>query len=299
MTMFKQRTIAYAAFALFASMTIVARVPAQAVRPLQSTNTAATAQPPASGSEGVPTASPHKLIAFEVASVRLQKEAHGGPIGFTGDGFNADAAPLEYLIRNAYNITRDNSVRGLPPWGASDYYVVSAKVGDSDVAEWKTYNAAQRRRVLQQFLSDRFHLTVHSETVEMPIYSLVIAKGGLKLQPVTPPEHDHRGFMELKDVGVDVGHHATIAGLVDLLSRSYFGLDRQVYDNTGLTGNYDFTLTFEPLRIPGAGAGAATDFSGRPSIFTALEEQLGLKLEPAKGPVPVVVIDHVERPSEN
>jgi uncharacterized protein (TIGR03435 family) len=247
----------------------------------------------------VAAAVPQKLIAFEVASVRAQKEAHGGPVRFTDDGFTADAAPLEYLIRNAYNITRDNSVRGLPAWGASDYYVVSAKVADADVAEWKTYTAIQRRRVLQQFLADRFHLTLHPETIEVPIYSLVVAKGGLKLKQVTPPVGDSRGFMEMKSFGVNVGHHVTVAGLVDTLSRSYFGLDRQVYDNTGLTANYDFTLTFEPPQSAGASAGTASEPSDRPSIFTALEEQLGLKLEPTKGPIDTLVIDHVERPSEN
>jgi uncharacterized protein (TIGR03435 family) len=246
-----------------------------------------------------PAAPPNKLIRFEVASVRVQAEAHGGPVRFTPDGFWADAAPLEYLIRNAYNITRDKSVRGLPSWGESDYYVVSAKVADSDVAEWKTYGIAQRRQVLQQFLTERFRLTLHSETVEVPIYSLVAAKGGLKLQTVTPPDGDHRGFMESKDVGVVVGHHVLIGGLTDMLSRSYFGLDRQVYDNTGLTGNYDFTLTFEPLRGSGAAAASASEPSGRPSIFTALEEQLGLRLEPSKGPLQILIVDHVERPSEN
>jgi len=257
------------------------------------------AQAPANGPETVPASSSQKLVAFEVASVRVQKEAHGGPVRFTGDGFTADAAPLEYLVRNAYNITRDNSVRGLPPWGVSDYYVVSAKVADSDVAEWKTYTGAQRRRVLQQFLADRFHLTLHPETIEVPIYSLVVAKGGPKLQQVTPPEGDRRGFMEMKAFGVNVGHHVTIAALVDLLSRSFFGLDRQVFDNTGLTGSYDFTLTFEPPQSAGTAAGTASEPSDRSSIFTALDEQLGLKLAPSKGPVDTLVIDHVERPSEN
>jgi uncharacterized protein (TIGR03435 family) len=246
--------------------------------------------------EPPPTA---KLIAFDVASVRLEKEPQGGPIHFTDDGFIADGASVEYLIRNAYNITHDNSVRGLPPWGVSDYYVVTAKVADSAVPEWKTYNAAQRRRVLQQFLSDRFRLALHPETVELPIYHLVDAKGGPKLQQVTPPEGDHSGFMELKAFGVVVGHHVIIARLVNLLSRSEFGLDRQVYDNTGLTGNYDFTLTFEPPQSVSASDGIAPEPSGRASIFTALQEQLGLKLEPSKGPVETLVIDHVERPSEN
>ncbi len=84
-------------------------------------------------SPAAPPAPPHKLIAFDVASIRLQKEHSGGPIRFTEDGFSADAGPLEYLIRNAYNITRDHSIRGLPAWGAADYYVVSAKVADSDL----------------------------------------------------------------------------------------------------------------------------------------------------------------------
>lgn len=254
---------------------------------------------PPSGSEPVSAATPHNLIKFEVASVHVQKEAHGGPLRFTGNGFLADAAPLEYLIRYAYSIPRDNSVHALPAWGASDYYVVVAKVGDSDLSEWKTYNNEQQRRVLQQFLSDRFHLILHSETVAMPIYSLVLAKGGPKLQQVTPLEGNPRGFIEAKAFGVDVGHHVTLAGLADLLSRSLFGLDRQVYDKTGLTGNYNFTLTFAPLQSVSAGAGTASEASDRPSIFTALEEQLGLKLEPSKGQVEVLVIDHVERPSEN
>jgi len=86
---------------------------------------------------------------------------------------------------------------------------------------------------------------------------------------------------------------------VDHLSRSYFGIGRQVFDNTALTGNYDFTLTFEPLQPASASAETASEPSGRPSIFTALEEQLGLRLESTKAPVDILVIDHVERPSEN
>jgi uncharacterized protein (TIGR03435 family) len=258
-----------------------------------------SAQPPANSSETVQPAPQHKPIIFEVASVRIEKPGGGGPIGFSNDGFTVDAAPLEYLIRFAYDINRDNSVIGLPPWGATDYYVVTAKVGDSDIPEWKTYSAPQRRLVLQQFLSDRFHLTLHPATVERPIYSLVLAKGPPKLVPVTPPEHDHRGFIESKDYGVLVGHHVTIASLVDVLSRSYFGLDRQVYDKTSLTGNYDFTLTFEPLQPSRASSNSESEPSGRPSIFAALQEQLGLKLDSTTGPVKTLVVEHVERPSEN
>ncbi len=256
------------------------------------------AQQPASGSEALRTATTHKPITFAVASVRVQKEGRGGPLRFTPDGFTANAAPLEYLIRYAYNITRDGFVHGLPAWGASDYYIVSAKVDDSDLPEWKACDAAERRRVLQQFLSERFHLALHTEKVELPIYSLVLAKNGVKMQQVKPPEGDTRGFFEAKAIGVDVGHHATIAGLADLLSREHFGLDRQVYDNTGLTGNYDFTLTYESPRSAGSSA-EVSEPTGRTSIFTALKEQLGLKLEASRKTVERLVVDHVERPSED
>jgi uncharacterized protein (TIGR03435 family) len=261
-------------------------------------STTLSAQLPSNGSENAPVAPQHKPITFDVASIRLEKNGGGGPIGFTNDGFTVDAAPLEYLIRFAYDVTRDNSVIGLPSWGATDYYVVLAKVAEADVPEWKSYNPTQRRLVLQQLLSDRFHLTLHPDTVERPIYSLVIAKGGPKLQSVTPPENDHRGFIESKDYGVQVGHHVTIPGLVDMLSRSYFGLDRQVYNKTALTGNYDFTLTYEPLRGRGSST-SESEPSGRPTIFSALQEQLGLKLEPATGPVKILIVEHVERPSDN
>jgi uncharacterized protein (TIGR03435 family) len=263
---------------------------------LLTTSAVLIAQPPVSDLQPV-SAPPQKLISFDVASVRLQAGDGGGPIHFTANGFVADPGTLEYLIRNAYGITRDNSVRGLPAWGVSDRYVVSAKVADSDLVEWKTYNITQRRLVLQKFLAERFRLTLHPETIEVPIYSLIVAKGGPKLQQVTPQENDPHGFMEPKGPGIEVGHHVTIAYLAGELSRSNFGLDRQVYDHTGLAGNYDFTLTFEPLRS--ADTGAESGPSGRPSIFTALQEQLGLKLEPIKGPVDTVVVDHAERPSEN
>jgi uncharacterized protein (TIGR03435 family) len=121
------------------------------------------------------------------------------------------------------------------------------------------------------------------------------------MDQVTPPEGDSHGSIELKDLGVEVGHHATVSVLVDtLLARSSFGLDRQVYDRTGLSGNYDFTLSHEPLRSSGrADSGIAADPSGRPSIFTALQEQLGLKLEPTRMRLPILVVDHIDRPAEN
>ncbi len=95
-----------------------------------------------------------------------------------------------------------------------------------------------------------------------------------------------------------VGRYVILDRLVTLLSSSA-GLDRQVFDNTGLTGNYDFTLTYEPMGHASASLDSASEAQARPSIFTALQEQLGLKLQPTTGPLDTLVIDHVERPSDN
>ena len=181
---------------------------------------------------------------------------------------------------------------------------------------------ARRRRKVQSLLADRFKLTLHRETKEFPVYALMIAKNGSKLQEVadTPlesgppdpkgaPDGPRKGMKGIRmDRGEVSGQGATISLLAEVLSNQ---VGRTVLDKTGLKGHYDFTLKWTPDESQGAmikgpgdggpGTGNAPpppDASG-PSIFTAVQEQLGLKLESQKGPVEILVIDHVERPSEN
>ncbi len=145
---------------------------------------------------------------------------------------------------------------------------------------------AQVLQMVQALLADRFQLALHRETKQLPIYALVAGKTGAKLLPgdgSTQGGTTRMGQMIVKNM--------SMAGLASILT---FDLDRPVIDQTGLKGEYAFTLEWTPgVREPEGGTAA------RPSLFTAVEEQLGLKLESTKGPVEVLVIDRAERPSEN
>jgi uncharacterized protein (TIGR03435 family) len=149
---------------------------------------------------------------------------------------------------------------------------------------------SQRQQMFENLLADRFQLKFHHETRELPVYNLVVAKGGLKMQASTA-----EGSSSSMNNSSLSGKGMPIEGISFSVSNV---VGRQVVDKTGLTGKYDFTLTWTPDEM-GAPSGASADADSGPSIFTALEEQLGLKLVPAKGPVDVIVVDHIERPSEN
>jgi uncharacterized protein (TIGR03435 family) len=143
----------------------------------------------------------------------------------------------------------------------------------------------QSQLMLQALLADRFALKVHHETKDLPIYELTVAKGGCKMKQTAP---DSSGGNAVYSSGKITAHSVSVESLAVNLS---FTVGRVIVNKTGLEGGYDLTLEYAP-----DGADASDK---RPSIFTALEEQLGLKLVPAKGPVDVIVVDHVERPSEN
>jgi uncharacterized protein (TIGR03435 family) len=169
--------------------------------------------------------------------------------------------------------------------------------------------------MLQPALAERFKLKVHSETKQLPVYELIVAKGGAKLKEATAgdtyangikgPDGVGRGGMMRSGPGQLTAQAVPMTSLANLLSQQ---LHRTVLDKTGLTAKYDLELNWTPdqgsdpmFKGPEGSpqrADAAPDSSG-PSIFTALQEQLGLKLQSANGPVETLVIDHVEMPSEN
>jgi uncharacterized protein (TIGR03435 family) len=170
--------------------------------------------------------------------------------------------------------------------------------------------------MLQALLADRFKLSIHRETKELPVYALVAAKNGPKLQEakadatypngIKGPDGVARGGMMRIGGGEVTGQGLPIANLTRMLSQQ---LGRTVIDKTGLTGKYDFTLQWTPDESQGPmfkgadgappGGNPAPPESSGPSLFTAIQEQLGLKLESQKGPVEIIVIDHVEKPSQN
>jgi uncharacterized protein (TIGR03435 family) len=222
------------------------------------------------------------------------------------DGITMANVPLFLIVFFAYHINDANLATGIPDWAMTERYDVIAKVAPSDVLAYQKLTSVQRGQMMQRVLADRFKLQAHRETKDRPVYALVIAKDGIKMKEAKPGDTYPSG---VKPNGNGFVHGATIfttgpgqltaqgASMADLaLALSNLGqesLGRIVVDKTGLTGKYDFTLNGTDGQQE-----VAPDSSGS-SIFTALQEQLGLKLQPATAPTEYLVIDHIERPSEN
>jgi uncharacterized protein (TIGR03435 family) len=238
-------------------------------------------------------------IKFDVVSVRANRS--GGSVGSTanGDGVWIRNLPLRRIVNLAYDIKLGSLVSGLPDWAGSERFDITCKVAESDVPAFTKLGISQRFLMLQPVLEDRFKMKSHFETRELPIYELVLDRNGPKFTQAefaVGEGGQHEVGMssepgEIRAMGVPMDR------AIQALSVQ---LGRVVVDKTGLAGKYAFTLKWTPdtEAAPAAANGDATDVSG-PSIFTAVQEQLGLKLESSKGPVKILAIDHVEPPSDN
>ncbi len=255
--------------------------------------------------------------AFEVASIKPSDPANGGTqIGVSPGGvFTAKNVTVKALIQQAYEL-RDFQISGGPGWVETERYDIIAKgqvgVSEDDVRkmtkEQLRHLQEQFRLELRALLSNRFQLKVHQDSKELPGFALVIAKGGDKLRAVPGGAESPDGLngltMKRNETGLweMTGRDVPVASLVQILARQ---VGSTVVDRTGLTGNYDFTMTFSPdidQRPPEPGlegdSRPAIDAAG-PSVFAALQQQLGLRLETQKTPVVIVVIDSVQKPSAN
>jgi uncharacterized protein (TIGR03435 family) len=245
-----------------------------------------------------------KLPSYDVASVKPNKSGENMMrIMNHPDGFSCNNISLKTLIGNAYGIRQD-LITGGPGWVDSTGFDVEAKVSAEDVEAFKKLNGRQRNTLLQALLADRFHLKVHHETKILPMYDLLLAKGGsrMKANPPVPPSPDAakdpeaakpRGMMTMGP-GMLKGQGLSMTSIANQLS---YALEATVVDKTGLTGDFDFDLKWTPDDAGPAKGDASTE--PNVSIYTAVQEQLGLKLQPTKGPVDTLVIDHAEQPSEN
>ena len=250
-----------------------------------------------------------QLPAFDVASIRpYSKSDMMIGVRTTDDGVTISGMPMHMIIREAFGVTNDRLL-GEPGWGGTSRYDVEAKVAPEDVPKLKQLSQEQRWAMLVPVLEDRCALKFHHETRELTVYTLVVAKGGPKLQASKPTGSEMkqappRNTMALSDKGFTMsGDGASIASIAHMLSRE---IGSTVVDKTGLTGTYDYTLEFAPenrasmpMMRPRDGSDSPAPEAQGPSIFTAVQEQLGLKLEAKKEPVDVVVIDHIEQPSAN
>jgi len=253
------------------------------------------------------SAGPEKSWSYDAVSVKPNNSGTNGLLTMMrGDVYSGKNMRIINLASQAYGIKQD-LISGLPVWADGEHFDVEAKMSPEDAEAFdklsREEKTAASKVLLLGVLEERFHLKAHVETRQLPVYDLVIAKGGLKMKAATkgdtawkvvkgPDGKALPRFQEgmLNDQGIET---SSLAGQLTNL------VHRMVIDKTGLNGRFDFVLWFAPDRNTPSGADNGTPNNDAPSIFAALEEQLGLKLQPDKGPVDTLVIDHVDRPTEN
>jgi uncharacterized protein (TIGR03435 family) len=223
--------------------------------------------------------------AFDVATVKVNGSGDG-ITGFPGirDGMvTARNASLRMLLRAAYDLSENRIIE--PDWLDADRFDVTGKSPQG-------VPNSEMMPMLQTLLKERFHLAFHREMKQMPVFDMVVAKGGLKVtlsdpaHPFPTPPPNPGGAMNLG------------AGTMPQIAQRLTGAaGRPVLDKTGLEGSYGFLLIYTPLSAQAAGSAAG---SGPPDFFTAVEQQMGLKLEPKNELIEVLVVDHADRtPTEN
>jgi uncharacterized protein (TIGR03435 family) len=252
---------------------------------------------------------------FAVASVKPNHTGCCTTYGAGNGGSGGRYVTLKMLMAFAYHL-QEFQISGGPRWIDSEHFDIEGK------AENATADPEQLRLMLRSLFEDRFKLKVHRETKPSAVYALVLGKGGPKIKlsrdqspenvdgPAPPGAGPNHGAIRI-GVGNLVGNAVTLSWFATMLSQR---LDRLIVDKTNLTGRFDIRLQWTPNagenpfdqggnKLPASiidmgGTTVTLDPSG-PSIFSAIQEQLGLKLQSARAPVDILVIDHVEMPSEN
>jgi uncharacterized protein (TIGR03435 family) len=235
--------------------------------------------------------------AFEVAAIKPSEPDDQGGRFITMQGghrFVVKNYTLKRMVGAAYNLTQ-SAISGGPAWVDSDRYDILAGT-PGEVRP----NLDEQMAMLRKLLTERFKLTFHRESKELSLYALTIAKSGSQLKESTaPPEEPSQLINRVFPGRIQLpARNATMAQFASMMQRSV--LDRPVVDKTGLSGRYDFDLEWAPdeTQFGGQGPTAPAEL-GVPDLFAAMQRQLGLRLDAAKGPVEVLVIDKVERPSAN
>lgn len=204
---------------------------------------------------------------------------------FSRDRVSLDNQPISKLIEFAYAINREQIIDA-PAWIRDSFFDIDGKTNaetDPTVPE--------QQRMVQQLLADRFGLRFHRDRRELSVYALQVTKGGPRLAPIA-----NAGAQPLERSnghGYETTKSFTNTAMSDFILVMQFFVDRPLVDQTGLTGRYDFNLTYSYGDSPNSDPDAA------PALFTAIQEQLGLKFQPVKAVTDVLVIDHIEQPSAN
>jgi bla regulator protein BlaR1 len=244
---------------------------------------------------------------FEVATIKPSLDTTlSWQIRVSVASFGMRNATVKDLVRFAYGMTSDAQLVDAPGWLKTEHFDIRAKASDVDVAAFNKLRGFDERNdvlqlLMQSLLEDRFQLKARVETRDLAAYALVVDKGGIKIKESDEEKLDPhlRGFDEPEPnvwrAGAD-----SMTQFTKWLSICYETEGRSVVDKTGLKGKYDFVLSGVSQKPPPAGDADASGTQAPPvSLFTALPEQLGLRLVPVKAPMEVLVIDHIEQPSPN
>ena len=250
---------------------------------------------------------PAKTWAYDAISVKPNPSGIDGlTTVMRGDVYSGENMRIINMVSQAYDIKQD-LIFAMPGWAAGAHFDVEAKMSAEDTEAFNKLSPEAKKAasqvLLRGILEERFHLKAHLETRQLPIYDLVIAKNGFKIKAATGDPAARKVVMGPDDKplprfrdGMLNDQWTEMAGLAGQLTNV---THRLVVDKTGLKGRFDFVLLFTPDRDAPSDADNGTPQNEAPSLFAALEEQLGLKLQPNKGPVQTVVIDHVQQPTEN
>jgi len=224
--------------------------------------------------------------SFAVATIKPH-DPESSRQGFNahGDRFTIQSQTVVSLLLFAYSI-HPRQIIDAPDWALRDRYDIEGKTDTEGEPSLR-----QQQEMIQKLLADRFHLRFHPEKRELAVYAIRTAKGGAKLNPAANPDAqpDQRG----NNRGPELTQFYTSATIPDFILAMQFFVDRPLVDQTGLTGRYDFKIVYTPDEF------RAPDTNTAPGIFTAVQEQLGLKFEAVKAPCDVFLIDSVERPPAN
>ena len=250
---------------------------------------------------GPPSAGP--LPEWDAALIKPHPANDPGMMWkMTPDGLSLVNLSLEQMICSGWDL-KPYQLSGLNGWMKITRFDLTAKVSGGDVASYKKLNDEQRQEMLQKLLIERFQMKFHMETKTLPVYDLVVDKGGSKLKLSTAleapfpedvkaePDKYKKGYMSM-GAGMFEGWGITVQALASQLSNE---LGKPVRDATFLTGSYDITLHFRPE----AQMTGAVDTNDLPSVFSVVQEQLGLKLVPTRGPVKILVVESAQTPQAN
>jgi uncharacterized protein (TIGR03435 family) len=231
--------------------------------------------------------------AFEVATIKPSRpDAQGKAFTIRGRQVITLNTNLADLITFAYGV-HARQVVNAPEWAGKDHYDITGLPAGEGLP-----NERQLRTMMQKLLADRFKLTFHREKQELSVYALVVGRDGPKLTRSGGDPNGLPGLM-FRGLGVLPGVNASMADLASVMQGAV--LDRPVVDQTGITGRYDFTLTWTPDESQFRGLGVRVppppENATAPSLFTAMQEQLGLRLDATRAPAEVLIIDRVEKPS--